>query len=76
MIKNIIILLCGLWSFGIGARITLELILCDEWICISKYLGYSVNLWFDFIPLFIFGLIVTIFKTQELIREMENEKIK
>ena len=74
-IQIIIVLLCGIWSLGLGARYTLELYLANDYICIPRNALYGINLWFDFVPLFVFGLfttvlvlnmmIKTIFKTQE-----------
>ena len=73
MIKNVMALLCGIWSLGLGARMTLELLLSDGWVCISKYAGYGVNVWFDFLPLCVFGLITTILEVKELIIKVRNK---
>jgi len=54
--KNVFIWLCGLWSLGLGLRITVELLACDGWIHVPKH---PLNIWFDFVPLMLFGLITT-----------------
>lgn len=65
-IALVLIWLCGMWAFGLGLRLTLELMLCDGWISIPKYAGYGVNIWFDFLPLCIFGFVVTVYATYSL----------
>lgn len=74
---HIIIWLCGLWALGLGFRMTLELCVSHEWIHVPKH---WLNIYFDFLPLTIFGLIVTIIQTNALIRiirqDKENEIVK
>ena len=56
--------LCGLWAFGIGLRFTIELLASDGWIHMPKH---PLNIWFDFFPLCIFGLLVVLFEVRNLI---------
>lgn len=66
MIKNVLYLLCGIWAMSLGARYSFELLVSDGWISIPKYAGFGVNLWFDFIPLAVFGFIIVVFETKTL----------
>ena len=66
MKATIIIWLCGLWSVGLGARMSLELLLSDSGIYMPRNVGYGVNIWFDFIPFCIFGLVTVYYTTKEL----------
>lgn len=63
--KNIIGLLCGLWALGLGTRFTLELLASDGWILVPKH---PVNIWFDFVPLSMFGLFVVILEMKEMLK--------
>ena len=74
--KKIVFWFCGMWSFGLGLRMSIELLLSDGWVHVPRNVGYGANLWFDFIPLCILGLIVTILSTKEMIKEMRNENEK
>ena len=67
--QKIIFWFCGMWAFGLGLRMSIELLACDEWIHIPRNIGYGVNLWFDFIPLCLFGLATTILSIKEMIKE-------
>ena len=69
-IKTVVIWFCGLWAFGLGLRLSIELLASDGWIHVPRDVGYGVNLWFDFIPLCIFGLITAIFMTKEMVKEI------
>ncbi len=73
-IRLLIMWLCGLWALGLGSRYTLELLLTDSWISIPKYAGYGVNIWFDFLPLAVFGFVVVIFTTKELIQLIRKKR--
>ena len=61
--------LCGLWALGLGSRLTLELLLSDGWIHIPKH---PLNIWFDFLPLCLFGLFVVIFETREMTKYLNK----
>lgn len=62
--------LCGIWALGLGARMTLELILCDGWIHVPKN---HVNIFFDFGTLAVLGMLVTVIITRELIIEARKK---
>ena len=72
--KTILRLLCGLWAFGLGLRYTIELLASDGWIHVPKYEGYGVNLWFDFIPLMIMGLLVVVLETKGIVDKMRMKE--
>jgi len=72
--KKIITWFCGLWAFGLGLRMSIELLVSDGWIHVPRNAGYGVNLWFDFIPLCVLGFVVTILSTKEIIKEMRHKK--
>jgi len=74
--RTIITWLCGLWAFGLGARYTVELLASDGWIQVPRDAGYGVNLWFDFIPLALMGLIVAFFETKALCKRIFGENAK
>jgi len=73
MYKTIMIWLCGLWALGLGARMSLELILSDGWIHVPKTAGYGCNIWFDFLPLCVFGLVTVYYSTKELFRVAQQK---
>ena len=75
-LKKILFLLCGIWAFSLGLRFSFELFMTEGWVCIPRNAGYGVNMWFVFIPLCVFGFIVTILSTKEIIKEItkKNEK--
>ena len=74
-ISRVFILLCGLWSLGLGARYTVELYFADSYICVPRNALYGVNLWFDFIPLSLFGLFTTISILREIISSFYREEV-
>jgi len=61
--------LCGLWALGLGSRLTLELLLSDGWVHVPKH---PLNIWFDFLPLCLFGLFVVIFEMKEMARSINK----
>ena len=63
-IEHAVKLLCGLWAFGLGLRLAVELFASDGWIHIPKH---PFNIWFDFLPLCIFGYLVVFFEVRNLI---------
>ena len=67
--KTIIGLLCGLWALGLGSRFTLELLASDGWIHVPKH---PVNIWFDFVPLCMFGLFMVILETKEMVKSINK----
>lgn len=71
--QNVLILLCGIWSLGLGFRYSVELLASDGWIHVPKYPGYGVNIWFDFLPLSIFGLATTIILIKRTFKEMKEK---
>ena len=73
MKATIIIWLCGLWSLGLGARMSLELLLSDGWIHVPRDAGYGCNLWFDFIPLCVFGCVTVYYTTKELFKVAQTK---
>jgi hypothetical protein len=66
--KTLAMWLCGLWVLGLGARMSLELLLSDEGVHILRDGGYGCNIWFDFIPLCVFGCITVYYTTKELLK--------
>ena len=66
--KTIIIWLCGLWSLGLGARMSLELLLSDEGVHVTPH---PLNLFFDFIPLCVFGCVTVYYTTKELFKVVQ-----
>ena len=62
-VEHVIKCLCGVWAFGLGFRFTLELLLSDGWIHVMKH---PLNIWFDFLPLCLLGLLVTLFEMRNL----------
>jgi len=68
--KTIIMWLCGLWSLGLGFRMSLELLLSDGWIHVPQH---PLNIYFDFIPLCVFGLITVWFQTKELFKVVQKK---
>jgi hypothetical protein len=64
--------LLGLWATGLGFRFFLELLLADQFIILPNYL---VNIYFDFLPLFIFGSLVAFFETRRLIHNIGDKEI-
>lgn len=69
--KIFIIYFCGLWSFGLGLRMTLELLISDTGIYVPKH---YLNIYFDFLPLCIFGLVVSILSIKDIIKDVKKEK--
>lgn len=69
--KNLLVWLCGIWALGLGSRMTLELCSSDGWIHVPRH---WLNIYFDFLPLAIFGLIVTIIQTKALINATRQSK--
>ena len=61
--------LCGLWALGLGARMTLELVLCDGYIHVPRN---AINIFFDFGTLAVLGMLVTVTITRELVREVRK----
>lgn len=57
----------GIWATSLGSRYALELQLADQFIVVPNYL---VNIWFDFVPLSVMGLLVTIIEVRDEIIEM------
>lgn len=70
-LKTLLLWFTGLWAFGLGLRMSLELILADQFIQVPNYL---VNIYFDFVPLAILGLITTVIGTKELFKKVVKEK--
>jgi len=68
--KTVITWLCGLWSLGLGARMSLELLMSDGWIHVPRH---PLNIWFDFIPLMLFGIVTTWYMTKELFRVAQRK---
>ena len=62
--EHVVKWLCGLWAFGIGFRFTIELLASEGWIHMPKH---PLNIWFDFFPLCILGLLVVFFEIRNLI---------
>ena len=71
--KTIIFWLCGLWSLGLGARMSLELLLSDEGIHILRNASYGINIWFDVLPLAVFGFITAWYQTKELFKVAQKK---
>lgn len=71
--KSICMWLCGLWALWLGFRMSLELLLSDGWIHVPRNAGYGVNIWFDFIPLCVFGLVTTWYTTKELCKIVQRK---
>jgi len=71
--KTIVIWLCGLWALGLGFRMSLELILSDGWIHVPRDAGYGCNIWFDFIPLAVFGFITVWYQTKEMFKVVQRK---
>jgi len=63
--KTIVTWLCGLWSLGLGFRMSLELLLSDGWIHVPKH---PLNIYFDFIPLAVFGFVTVWYQTKEMFK--------
>lgn len=57
--------LLSLWAAGLGARLSLELLLADQFITIPNY---AVNIYFDFLPLCVMGLVVAVLTTRALLK--------
>lgn len=74
--KTILRLLCGLWAFGLGLHYTVELLASDGWIHVPKYAGYGVNLWLDFIPLMIMGLLVVVLEMKGIVDKMRMKEVQ
>ncbi len=72
-LKKVIQCLCGIWALGLGARLTLELVLCDGYIHIPRH---PLNIFFDFGMLTILGLLVTIMIIREAAERRSLEKTK
>jgi len=72
--KKIVFWFCGMWAFGLGLRMSIELLVSDGWVHVPRNAGYGVNLWFDFIPLCVLGLLVTIFSTNDIIKGVRKMK--
>ena len=63
-------LLCGLWAFGLGLRFVIEFYFCDSgWLHIPKH---PLNIYFDFFPLCVFGLITVIIVTRDVIAQIRG----
>jgi hypothetical protein len=62
--EHVIKWLCGLWAFGIGFRFTIELLASTGWIHLPKH---PINIWFDFFPLCILGVLTVFFEVRNLI---------
>jgi len=67
--KNVILWMTGMWAAGLGMRMSLELLASDQFILVPNY---AVNIYFDFVPLGILGLLTTIIQTKELIKEVRK----
>ena len=67
MVYTAIKWLCGIWSLGLGWRFFLELCMSGEgtYVCIPHH---PVNIYFDFGVLAVFGTIVAIVETRNLIK--------
>jgi hypothetical protein len=59
--------LLGIWAVSLGFRYALELGMAKQFIIVPNYL---VNIWFDFVLLFSFGLIVLIYEVDVLRKEI------
>ena len=70
-INTFIIWFCGLWSLGLGLRMTLELLVSDTGVYIPKH---YLNIYFDFLPLCVFGFVVSILSTKEIIKEIREKR--
>jgi hypothetical protein len=60
--RTIVRWLCGLWAFGLGVRITYSM-------CIYPSItipSHPINIFFDFLPLSIFGVTALLFELQEM----------
>lgn len=57
--------LCGLWAFGLGLRMSIELFACSGWVHVPKH---PLNIYFDFLPLCVFGLVVSMVETRRMCR--------
>lgn len=66
LLKRIIVLLCGIWALGLGGRMTVELYMSSGWVHVPRNIFYGINIWLDFLPLFIFGLITVAIKINEI----------
>jgi len=65
--------LLGLWAVGLGFRYSLELGLAETHISVPKYF---VNIWFDFVPLCVLGLVVTVYETYLLYKGITAKEKK
>ena len=63
-VEHVVKWLCGLWAFGLGFRFTIELLASEGWIHMPKH---PLNIWFDFFPLCILGLLVVLFEVRAFI---------
>lgn len=71
--KTLVMWLCGLWAWGLGARMSLELILSDGWIHVPRDAGYGCNIWFDFLPLAVFGFVTVWCQTKEMFTVLQKK---
>ena len=70
MKATIVMWLCGLWSLGLGFRMSLELLLSDGWIHVPKH---PLNIYFDFIPLCVFGFVTVWYQTKEMFKVVQRK---
>ena len=71
--KTLAMWLCGIWALGLGFIYSLELFLSDGWIHVPRNAGYGCNLWFDFIPLCVFGCVTVFYTTKELFKVAQQK---
>jgi hypothetical protein len=60
--------LLGLWATGLGFRFSQELLLADQFIILPK--NYLMDIYLDFLPLFILGFIVAVFETRKMVQKI------
>lgn len=64
--KTICLLIAGVWSFGIGLRLSLELLNTRGYIMIPNH---PINLFFDFLPLMFLGTSLIYFGYRDYLEE-------
>jgi len=67
-VKAILRWLCGIWALGLGFRIAYSLCIYDYFIIFS----HPVNIFFDFVPLAVFGAVITVIETKKLCEIIMN----
>jgi len=64
--------LAGIWSFGIGLRISFELLTAQNYIGIPNH---PINIYLDFVPLCIFGIALIYFSFKDILADLYEDDI-